>query len=338
MVAEPSRQWEALDGRSEAKMGGSEGRGSEGRGSEGRGSEGRGSEGRGSEGRGSEGRGSSGGAKLFSLPPPPLYQDKHSGEDAANGSFDTDRFSDDDGDAGGGDGVRSCSRESTVPSSRGKGDGNGQGRSVRDGDGREASRPFSEAELAALVAAVELYPLAAGLDRNCRWRKIAAQVGGGRSKTDCFDAFKAYCALLKEQKERKKRQRDRSAAQPGGAPDAPGAGALGELVGAGLRPMAPGQGRAVGSPAGEGRLDPSRSDEVPTLGAADGRDSPPTSALSRLARRSPTGVRANVRRSEQFAPPPGHPAQSQRNSGPSEATALSSFDTLLEVMADDCGD
>lgn len=65
------------------------------------------------------------------------------------------------------------------------------------------SLPFSEQELAILVSAVELFPISAGLDRNVRWKKIAHHVGNGRSKKECFEAFRDHCVSAKEKKKKK---------------------------------------------------------------------------------------------------------------------------------------
>jgi hypothetical protein len=63
-----------------------------------------------------------------------------------------------------------------------------------------------------LVSAVELFPIAAGLDRNVRWKKIAQHVGNGRSKKECFEAFRDHCVNAKEKK--KKKESRRSSIEP----------------------------------------------------------------------------------------------------------------------------
>ena len=62
-----------------------------------------------------------------------------------------------------------------------------------------SSAPFSDEELVALDAAVAMYPVAGNYaDANERWRKIAAQVSNGRTKKQCYDAYKALIASRKE--------------------------------------------------------------------------------------------------------------------------------------------
>ena len=163
---------------------------------------------------------------------------------------------------------------------------------------------FSESELAALVAAVELYPVAAGLDRNVRWRKIAAQVGGGHSKKECFEAFRDYCQMLKEKRnarEQRLAERARQAAATtadGQSSTTSGANEKGEQ-----REHGHGQVPTTGGRGGDtsGGLPP----VATTTTAAPEASSPATTTPVYLGAHHAQ----HVRRSEQFAPPPTQKAE-----------------------------
>ena len=47
------------------------------------------------------------------------------------------------------------------------------------GSSKRQTAPWNDDEVSALVTAVQIYPASSGLDRNVRWKKIAAMVGVG---------------------------------------------------------------------------------------------------------------------------------------------------------------
>ena len=62
---------------------------------------------------------------------------------------------------------------------------------ARSGSGKHRqTSPWDDEEISALVTAVQIYPASAGLDRNVRWKKIAAMVGNERSKRECYDQYR----------------------------------------------------------------------------------------------------------------------------------------------------
>ena len=50
------------------------------------------------------------------------------------------------------------------------------------GSSKRQTAPWNDDEVSALVTAVQIYPASSGLDRNVRWKKIAAMVGVGVEK------------------------------------------------------------------------------------------------------------------------------------------------------------
>jgi len=151
--------------------------------------------------------------------------------------------------------------------------------------------PFSDGELAALVAAVELYPVAAGLDRNVRWRKIAAQVGGGRNKKECFDVFKAYCASLKA---RKQAHREKHSEKHGEK--------HGDAQLAGQSPLPP---HAPAAAFSAGAAAPSLLTSPPPLRRGGVDDDDLGAGSSAGGGRSARRQRGGVQKSQQFGPPAG---------------------------------
>lgn len=65
---------------------------------------------------------------------------------------------------------------------------------------RGGGGPWTADEVAALAAAVDMYPISAGLDKNIRWKKIAHMVGT-RSRKECYEMYRDMSEKQKLQKQ-----------------------------------------------------------------------------------------------------------------------------------------
>jgi hypothetical protein len=171
------------------------------------------------------------------------------------------------------------------------------------------------------VAAVELYPVALGLDRNVRWKKVAHHVGHGRSKKECFDAFKELCTQAKEKQKLKKSQLPLQQQQQV------------DSSSSSERHSSQASGSSGGGGGGGGGAS-----ERTSRG-----DGEPTSERQSQRKGSP-----RVRRSEQFAPPPSQlpPMSSSSNATPppvsssllTEVSPTEEKGMAVEAFEDSLGD